>query len=263
MLLIILSRRPEPIPVNHRFPIVTASHVVKVPKNFLIFRSLQLSLALLVLGISIYGAVIMITPISGVVLSLVTSLCTTIVASYTMVATYGDVPRVYNYWVILSLEAILLAFWLLSFSFLALPIAQAFYFVHGGQAGRYSRYDTGYITDEGVIAFVDLMMVSVVVGVIEFILYFITLVTFSTIVHYHRREHRHCSCGDLESGHIDIESDSKTNSEKAQTEPEPVMSSGDEVSPVNGSLDLTTPETTTPEEVVYGEEQRHTEQREA
>jgi hypothetical protein len=84
-----------------------------------------------------------------------------------MVATYGDVPRVYNYWVILSLEAILLAFWLLSFSFLALPIAQAFYFVHGGQAGRYSRYDTGYITDQGVIAFVDLMMVSVVVGVIE------------------------------------------------------------------------------------------------
>jgi hypothetical protein len=55
-----------------RFPIVTASHVVKVPKNFLIFRSLQLSLALLVLGISIYGAVIMITPISGVVLSLIT-----------------------------------------------------------------------------------------------------------------------------------------------------------------------------------------------
>ncbi|KFX89139.1 hypothetical protein V490_07211 [Pseudogymnoascus sp. VKM F-3557] len=243
-----------------RFPIVTASHVVKVPKNFLIFRSLQLSLALLVLGISIYGAVIMITPISGVVLSLITSLCTTVVASYTMVATYGDVPRVYNYWAILSLEAILLAFWLLSFSFLALPIAQAFYFVHGGQAGRYSRYDTGYITDEGVIAFIDLMMVSVVVGVIEFILYFITLVTFSTIVHYHRREHRHCSCGDLEAGQVDIESDSKTNSEKAQTEPEPLMSSGDEASPVNGSLDLTTPETTTPEEVVYGEEQRHTEQ---
>jgi hypothetical protein len=41
------------------------------------------------------------------------------------------------------------------------------------------------------------------------------------------------------------------------------MSSGDEASPVNGSLDLTTPETTAPEEVVYGEEQRHTEQREA
>jgi hypothetical protein len=94
------------------------------------------------------------------------------------------------------------------------------------------------------------------------ILYFITLVTFSTIVHYHRREHRHCSCGDLEAGNVDIESDSKTNSEKAQTEPEPLMSSGDEASPVNGSLDLTTPETTTPEEVVYGEEQRHTDQRE-
>lgn len=93
------------------------------------------------------------------------------------------------------------------------------------------------------------------------ILYFITLVTFSTIVQYHRREHRHCSCGDLEAGQVDIESDSKTNSEKAQTEPEPLMSSGDEASPVNGSLDLTTPETTTLEEVVYGEEQRHMEQR--
>lgn len=55
-----------------RSSIITASHVVKVPKNFLIIRSLQLSLALLVLSISIYGAVIMSTPISGVVLSLVT-----------------------------------------------------------------------------------------------------------------------------------------------------------------------------------------------
>lgn len=59
-----------------------------------------------------------------------------------------------------------------------------------------------------------------------------------------------------ETGHGDIESDSKATSEKAQTEPEPLMFSGDEASPENGSLDLTTPESTTPEEVVYEEEQQ-------
>lgn len=156
--------------------------------------------------------------------------------------------------------------------------------MNGGHAGRYSRYDEGYIANPTVIAFIDLMIVSVVSGVIELcvlppslatsqpakynevmlipcsILYFITLVTFSTIVHYHRREHRHCACVGLETGHGDIEIDSKTNSEKAQTEPEPLIYSGDEASPENGSLDLTTPESTTPEEVVYEEEQSHTEQ---
>lgn len=55
-----------------KLPIVTASHVVKVPKSFLIFRSLQLSLALLVLGLSIYGTVVMTSPLAGVILSLVT-----------------------------------------------------------------------------------------------------------------------------------------------------------------------------------------------
>lgn len=55
-----------------KVPIVTASHVVKVPKNFIIFRSLQLSLALLVLSVSIYGAVVMTAPLAGVILSLVT-----------------------------------------------------------------------------------------------------------------------------------------------------------------------------------------------
>ncbi|KFY17197.1 hypothetical protein V492_00825 [Pseudogymnoascus sp. VKM F-4246] len=247
-----------------RSPIITASHVVKVPKNFLIFRSLQLVLALLVLSLSIYGAVIMTKPMAGVILSLVTSLSTVIVASYTIVATYGDIPRIYNYWVILSLEAFVFVFWLLSFSFLALPVGFAFYFVNGGQAGHYSRYDAGYITDPIVVAFIDLMMVSVAAGIIEFILYFITLVTFSTIVHYHRRHHRHCACGGPETGHGDTESDSKTNSEKAQTEPEPLIYSGDETSPETGSLDLTTPESTTPEEVVYEEEQeqQQTEQQE-
>ncbi|KFY30432.1 hypothetical protein V493_01926 [Pseudogymnoascus sp. VKM F-4281 (FW-2241)] len=243
-----------------KLPIVTASHVVKVPKNFIILRSLQLSLALLVLSLSIYGAIIMTTPMAGVILSLVTSLCTIIVASYTLIATYGDIPRIYSYWIILSLEAFVFVFWLLSFSFLALPIGHAFYFVHGGQAGYYSRYDDGYLADPVIIALIDLMMVSVVAGVIEFILYFITLVTFSTIVHYHRRGHRHCTCLGLETGHVDTESDSKTNSEKAQTEPEPLIYSGDEASPANGSLDLTTPESTTPEEVVDEEEQHHTKQ---
>ncbi|KFZ19531.1 hypothetical protein V502_03592 [Pseudogymnoascus sp. VKM F-4520 (FW-2644)] len=245
-----------------KVPIVTASHVIKVPENFIIFRSLQLSLALLVLSVSIYGAVVMTAPLAGVILSLVTSLCTIIVASYTLVATYGDIPRIYNYWVILSLETFVFVFWLLSISFLALPVGYAFYFVNGGHAGRYSRYDEGYIANPTVIAFIDLMMVSVVAGVIEFILYFITLVTFSTIVYYHRREHRHCACVGLETGHGVMESDAKTNSEKAQTEPEPLIYSGDEASPENGSLDLTTPESTTPEEVVYEEEQRHTEQQE-
>lgn len=155
--------------------------------------------------------------------------------------------------------------------------------MNGGHAGRYSRYDEGYIANPTVVAFIDLMMVSVVAGVIELcvfpptlatsqpakynemmlipssILYFITLVTFSTIVYYHRREHRHCTCVGLETDHGVMESDSKTNSEKAQTEPEPLIYSGDEASPENGSLDLTTPESTTPEEVVYEEEQRHTE----
>ena len=148
--------------------------------------------------------------------------------------------------------------------------------MNGGHAGRYSRYDEGYIANPTVVAFIDLMMVSVVAGVIELcvfrptlatsqpakynemmlipssILYFITLVTLSTIVYYHRREHRHCTCVDLETGHGVMESDSKT-------EPEPLIYSGDEASPENGSLDLTTPESTTPEEVVYEEEQRHTE----
>ncbi|OBT79779.1 hypothetical protein VF21_01436 [Pseudogymnoascus sp. 05NY08] len=234
-------------------PIVTASHVVRVPKSFLIFRSLQLSLALLVLSLSIYGSIIMTTPMAGVILSLITAI---IVASYTLVATYGDMPRLYNYWVILSLEAFVFVFWLLSISFLALPVGAAFYFVNGGQAGHYSRYDIGFVADPIVIAFIDLMMVSVAAGIIEFILYFITLVTFSTIVHYHRREHRHCACVRSETGDGDIESDSKAHSEKAQTEPEPLMFSGDDASPENGSLDLTTPESTTPEEVVYEEEQQ-------
>lgn len=168
-------------------------------------------------------------------------------------------------------------------SFLALPVGYALYFVNGGHAGRYSRYDEGYISNPTVVVFIDLMMVSVIAGVIELcvfpptlatsqpakykemmlipssILYFITLVTFSTIVYYHRREHRHCACVGLETGHGVMESDSKTNSEKAQTEPEPLIYSGDEASPENGSLDLTTPESTTPEEVVYEEEQRHSE----
>jgi hypothetical protein len=187
-------------------------------------------------------------------------------------------PRIYNYWFILSLEAFVLVFWLLSISFLALPVGAAFYFVNGGQAGHYSRYDIGFVADPVIIAFIDLMMVSVAAGIIELcvfpptvdtlqrrnitilipssILYFITLVTFSTIVHYHHLEHRHCACVRSETGHGDIESDSKAHSEKAQTEPEPLMFSGDEASPENGSLDLTTPESTTPEEVVYEEEQQ-------
>ncbi|KFY92146.1 hypothetical protein V498_05133 [Pseudogymnoascus sp. VKM F-4517 (FW-2822)] len=223
-----------------KLPIVTASHVVKVPKSFLIFRSLQLSLALLVLGLSIYGTVVMTSPLAGVVLSLVTSLCTVFVASYTIIATYGDMPKIYNYWIILSLEAFVFLFWLLSFSSAALPIGHAFYFVHVGHAGHYSRYDEGYIADPLVVAFIDIMMISVVAGVIEFILYFITLVTFIS-----------------QTGQGDIESDSKTNSEKAPTEPEPLLYSGDEASPENGSLDLTTRESTTPGEVVYEEGQQH------
>ena len=58
--------------MKSRTPIITAPHVIKVPKNFLIFRSLQLSLAVLVLSLSIYGIVIMTNPITGVILSLVT-----------------------------------------------------------------------------------------------------------------------------------------------------------------------------------------------
>lgn len=38
------------------------------------------------------------------------------------------------------------------------------------------------------------------------------------------------------------------------------MYSGDEASPENGSLDLTTPDSTTPEEAVYEEDQRYAEQ---
>lgn len=215
------------------------------------------------------------------------SLCTVIVASYTLAATYGDIPRIYNYWVILSLEAFVFVFWLLSFAFMALPVGQAFYFVNWGQTGHYGQYYEGYFTDPVVVIFIDLMVVSVAAAVIELcvfppnmiisraanwnqiilipssILYFITLVTFSTIVHYHRRGNCHCACGDSETGHIGIESDSKTNSEKAHTEPEPLMYSGDEASPENGSLDLTTPDSTTPEEAVYEEDQRHAEQEES
>lgn len=62
-----------------------------------------------------------------------------------------------------------------------------------------------------------------------------------------------------QTGQGDIESDSKTNSEKAPTEPEPLLYSVDEASPENGSLDLTTPESTTPGEVVYEEGQQHSE----
>lgn len=76
-------------------------------------------------------------------------------------------PKIYNYWVILSLEAFVFLFWLLSFSSVALPIGHAFYFVHVGHAGHYSRYDEGYIADPLVVAFIDIMMISVVAGVIE------------------------------------------------------------------------------------------------
>lgn len=76
-------------------------------------------------------------------------------------------PKIYNYWVILSLEAFVFLFWLLSFSSAALPIGHAYYFVHVGHAGHYSRYDEGYISDPLVVAFIDIMMISVVAGVIE------------------------------------------------------------------------------------------------
>lgn len=58
--------------MKSRIPIATAPHVVKVPNHFLLIRSLQLSLAVLVLSLSIYGTVLMTSPITGIILSLVT-----------------------------------------------------------------------------------------------------------------------------------------------------------------------------------------------
>lgn len=80
--------------------------------------------------------------------------------------------------------------------------------------------------------------------------------TFSTIVHYHRREGGQCACVDSESGHAVTDDDSKTTSEKAQTEPEPLIYPADSISPENTSLDLAIPEPTATEQDGYGQEQR-------
>lgn len=100
-------------------------------------------------------------------------------------------PRIYNYWLILSLEAFVFVFWLLSISFLALPVGAAFYFVNGGQAGHYSRYDIGFVADPIIIAFIDLMMVSVAAGIIELCVFSPTVDTLQLLEYNYTNPKQH------------------------------------------------------------------------
>jgi hypothetical protein len=154
------------------------SHMVALPRGFLVLRIFQLVFATIVAGVCIFGVIYAVLP--SFILNIFTGICTIITLIYIFVATYGS-SNLYQYWAILSLEIFCLISWLASFTYLASNVAIASANNHG-----YDRNDRIVIAIFGSCAGV---------GAVEFVLFIISLSMYSVAIHRHHKAGSHCVPG--------------------------------------------------------------------
>jgi hypothetical protein len=112
---------------------------------------------------------------------------------YLIVAEYGA-AKLYNYWAVLSLDIFLVIFWLCSFGLLA---AQTAYFLAFGVSTYSSFYDayvTSELSDTGYVWAICLAA-GAGLGGIQFVLFIVSLIIHSVVLHRHRKAGLRCSPG--------------------------------------------------------------------
>jgi len=163
------------------------AHVLTMPPNFLVLRIFELVVAVIVLGLTAYGVAIY--PFNDAILGLFTSIATVIILIYILVATHGA-PAAYNYWAFLSLEIFALIFWLVSMALLAVLASDVLAFSNDSYCDAY-----GYCyseLDSGVAIYGDIMAAAAGLSGLEFVLFIVSLVVTSVMIHRHRKAGGHC-----------------------------------------------------------------------
>ncbi|KAI1433859.1 hypothetical protein GGR50DRAFT_695709 [Xylaria sp. CBS 124048] len=179
-------------------------HILLYPKGFVATRIIQLVIGIACLGLSAYA--ISVLPITGIALTLFTSLATIISSIYLLVAHFGS-PKAYNYWAILGLDIFLVIFWLISFALLA---AQSDSIIALSNSGYYYYY---YGSDSDAVSIYGAICAAAAgLGGVEWVIYVVTLVIHSIALHRHRKAGLHVMPG--------VHGDAGAQEQKIQMQPQ-------------------------------------------
>lgn len=182
---------------------VDTPHIVAVPGWFLVFRILQIILAVVTLGFAAF--LTWVVPLPGFGLAIFTAIVSLIIVVYILIAS-KSCPSVYNYWAILALEIFAVIFWLCTMGVLAsyagaLTVGYSGY-AYGDSNSYYEtscdpnyysctrkravqaltkRFTPGYALSVGLIGG------TAGIAALELIFFCVTLITFSVFMHRHRK----------------------------------------------------------------------------
>jgi hypothetical protein len=178
----------------------TRHHIVPEPKFVLVFRFIQLVVAVIVLGLASYGLTFLV--FDGIGITLFSAIASIIITLYVIISTLA-LPIAYNYWAILGLDIFAIVFWLISFALLGSEIASFDAYVYDYTCDYLYCYEKrdlvgmelGKRATTSAYTYYNAMVTASVLGGLEFILFIVTLVTFGIFMHRHRASGAHCMPG--------------------------------------------------------------------
>ncbi|ERF68507.1 hypothetical protein EPUS_05646 [Endocarpon pusillum Z07020] len=166
------------------------SHVVALPRWFLVLRIFQILVAVAILGLAAHG--IYWIPYNSWILALFTSIATLIVVGYFLITSLAEACKIaYNYWAVLALDIFAIIFWLSSMANLAATRSAFVYSVYNtclfDYYYCYKKRDIGLAErDIATTGYLDTMSAAAGLSGLELLLFIATLVIFSVQMHRHR-----------------------------------------------------------------------------
>ncbi|ERS99243.1 hypothetical protein HMPREF1624_04441 [Sporothrix schenckii ATCC 58251] len=167
---------------------VGREHVPVYPAYFLYLRFAQLLVTVIVLGLDAYGLSVL--SFSGDELMIFTVIASLIVCIYVLVATLAA-PAAYNYWAVLSLDILLVIFWLASFALLASQVAPFM----GNQTYCAYGYCYHYGLEGQSLVYAQCLAAAAGLGGLNFLFYIATTVINGLALHVHRGHGLHSVAG--------------------------------------------------------------------
>lgn len=157
-------------------------HIPIYPKGFIAIRTIQLVIAVIILGLIAYSLSLII--FDGNSLNIFTAIATIIISIYYIVAEFGA-PKLYNYWAAMSLDIFMVIFWITSFALLASEVAP---YMKG-----YCDYYYCYSLSGTDLVVASCLAAAAGLGGLEFVLFSISLIIHSIMMHRHRKAGLHCN----------------------------------------------------------------------
>jgi len=162
--------------------------MVELPKAVWILKIIQLPLAVLILAFQAFDVAIVSNSYSA--FAIFAALYTIIILIYYFVAIHGA-NAIYNWIALLVLECLAVVFWLVQWALLAAGIAFVTWYNTNYTTVYYKRdLAKRYISESTAEAAGDLLYVSLAFGLIEFILFCVTLGLMGAGIHKHRQAGR-------------------------------------------------------------------------